>query len=184
MSTVATPDLESLKYPTGRLSLSESPSPKDLIGWIAELAALPEKMRVATSGLSDSQLDTPYRPGGWTVRQVVHHVPDSHMNAYLRVHWTLTEERPTIKPYDQDAWAALPYARTAPIAASLDLLEALHARWVVVWRNLSPDQLLRQYFHPEDQRFFTLTDLLQIYAWHTRHHLAHITTLRARNGWK
>ncbi len=184
MSTVTTADPEILKYPTGRVSFLGHPAPKDITGWISELAALPQQMRAAVAGLTDAQLDTPYRPDGWTVRQVVHHVPDSHMNAYLRTHWALTEERPTIKPYDQAVWAELPYSRTAPIDTSLDLLEAVHARWIVVWRSLAPDQLEREYFHPEDQRFFTLTELLQIYAWHSRHHLAHITALRHRSGWK
>jgi hypothetical protein len=183
MSTVSTQEQERLRYPTGRNSLQPNPSVQNIHGWINELAALPGQMRGAVAGLSDTQLDTPYRPDGWTVRQVVHHVPDSHLNAYIRTHWALTEERPTIKPYDQDAWTALPYSRTAPIADSLDLLEALHARWVVVWRSLTSEQWSREYFHPEDQRYFTLADLLQTYAWHSRHHLAHITELRRRNNW-
>ncbi len=183
MSTVVTPDLEKLKYPVGRVAYESDPSSKSIAGWIQDLAVLPGQLRGATAGLTPAQLDTPYRPGGWTVRQVVHHVPDSHMNAYLRTHWTLTENKPTIKPYDQDVWAQLSYARTAPIDTSLDLLEALHARWVVVLRSLSPEQWLRPYHHPEDNRDFALSDLLQLYAWHARHHLAHITALRQRNGW-
>src|SRR5262245_41267520 len=132
MSTsTQTPDLEQLKYPVGRVNLEANPSSKSIAAWIQILTELPAQMRSATAGLSAAQLDTNYRPGGWTVRQVAHHVPDSHMNAYLRTHWILAEEKPTIKPYDQDVWAEFPYSRTAPIETSLDLLEALHARWVV-----------------------------------------------------
>jgi hypothetical protein len=183
MSTVIDAESEKLKYPRGRLSLESNPPKQGLDAWIEEIAALPAQMRAAVKGLSDAQLDTPYRTGGWTVRQLVHHVPDSHMNAYLRTCWTLTEERPTIKPYDQDRWVELPFARTGPIAVPLDLLQALHDRWVPILRSLTPDQFRREYYHPEDARNFALTDLLQVYAWHSRHHLAHITTLRERMNW-
>ena len=172
--SVAELDLEQLKYPEGRLSSQPNPSPQQVEAWIRELEELPQRMRAAVAGLTDEQLDTPYRPGGWTIRQVVHHVPDSHMNAYIRTHWALTEDRPAIKPYDQDAWSALPYSKNAPIDTSLDLLEATHKRWTTVLRSLTPEQWQREYFHPEDQQYFTLHHLLQVYAWHSRHHLAHI----------
>ena len=183
MSNLASPDLELLKYPVGRLTYEASPSARSIAGWIQQLSTLPEQMREVTKGLSAAQLDTPYRPEGWTIRQVVHHVPDSHMNAYIRTNWTLTEDHPTIKPYDQDSWAASPYSRTAPIDDSLDLLAALHARWIVVLRSLSPEQWQRRYYHPEDQRDCALSDLLQVYAWHSRHHHAHIQGVRQRNAW-
>ena len=183
MSTTLTPDLEQLQYPVGRLHHESNPGVERMAGWIQVLTELPGQMRAATAGLTPAQLDTEYRPAGWTVRQVVHHVPDSHMNAYLRTHWILSEEKPTIKPYDQAVWAEFPYSRTAPIETSLDLLEALHARWVVVLHSLNAEQWRRRYHHPEEKRDFILSDLLQTYAWHSRHHLAHITSLRQRNGW-
>jgi hypothetical protein len=185
MSSAATTteSLETLKYPVGKLALKSSPSPDEIRAWVEEIAALPPKFRSAVSGLNDQQLDTPYRPDGWTVRQVVHHVPDSHMNAYIRVHWALTEDRPTIKAYDQSAWSELPYSKSAPVATSLNLLEATHERWVTVLRSLTPEQWQREYFHPEDQRWFKLSDLVQVYAWHSRHHLGHITGLRQRMRW-
>ncbi len=176
-------DLEKLRYPAGKLSLEPNPSDQKMRAWIDEIAGLPKQFRAALSGLTDAQLDTVYRPGGWTVRQLAHHVPDSHMNAFIRVQWVLTEDRPTIKAYDQAAWCALPYYQTAPVANSLDLLEATHNRWVIVLRSLTPQQWQREYFHPEDQRWFKLSDLVQVYAWHSRHHLAHITGLRQRMGW-
>ena len=150
---------------------------------IDAIAQLPAHMSAAVDGFTEAQLDTPYRPGGWTVRQVVHHVADSHMNAFVRLKMALTEDTPTIKPYDQDAWAASSYSRTAPIETSLDLLAALHARWIVVLRSLSTEQWQRRYYHPEDQRDCALSDLLQVYAWHSRHHYAHIAGARERNGW-
>lgn len=183
MNTIVEQDFEQLKYPKGRLFSQPDPSPEQVEGWLRELEALPGAVRAAVAGLTDAQLDTPYRSGGWTVRQLAHHLPDSHMNAYMRTQWTLTEDRPTIKPYDQDAWAQLPYPNSAPIADSLDLLDATHRRWTSVLRLLSDDQWKREYFHPEDQKYFTLHHLLQVYAWHSRHHLAHIVNARQRNGW-
>ena len=182
-SPSATQDLEQLKYPNGKLSIQPNPTSQQIQGWVNDIAALPPKFRAALAGLDDAKLDTPYRPGGWTVRQVAHHVPDSHLNAYIRVNWALTEDRPTIKPYNQAAWAALPYAMSAPVATSLDLLEATHDRWVAVMRLITTEQWQREYFHPEDQRWFKLNDLVQIYAWHGPHHLAHIVNLRKRMAW-
>jgi hypothetical protein len=148
---------------------------------IAAIAELPARMRAAVAGLTDAQLDTPYRPGGWTVLQVVHHVADSHMNGYIRTKLALTEHEPTIKPYDQDAWTSLPDTRL-PVEISLAILDNLHARWTTVWRSLAPAQFQRRFYHPE----IGLTNLdaqLQGYAWHSRHHVAHIMSLREREGW-
>ena len=183
MTTTTELDLEKLKYPRGRLQLVPSPATEQIETWIAEIAALPSQLRAAVQGLTDAQLDTPYRPDGWTVRQVVHHVPDSHMNAYIRTCLVLTEDKPTIKPYMQERWGELAFSRTGPIAVSLDLLAAVHNRWLPVLRTVTAQQWKREYYHPEDQKDFKLSDLLQVYAWHSRHHLAHITTLKDRSGW-
>jgi hypothetical protein len=139
-------------------------------------------MRAAVSGLSTAQLDTPYRDGGWTVRQVVHHVPDSHMNAYTRFRLALTESEPTIKPYDQEAWANLADSRTAPVEWSLALLEALHRRWAAMLESLADEDFSRRFRHPEIG-VVTLGEVLGMYSWHGRHHVAHITGLRGRMGW-
>ncbi len=145
------------------------------------LARLPSDMRAAVAGLSVEQLDTPYRPEGWTVRQVVHHVPESHMNAYVRFKLALTEDNPTIKPYDEKQWAKLPDVAVTPIDVSLQLLAALHSRWVDVLRLLQPSDFARTIFHPEHGRL-TLDQMLAMYAWHSAH-TAHITSLRERMGW-
>jgi hypothetical protein len=166
------------RYPIGKFE----PGPVRLEQWIGEIAAAPEELRKATRGLADEQLDTPYRPGGWTVRQVVHHVPDSHMNAYMRYRLALTEDEPIIKTYDEARWAELPDARTAPIEPSLVLLDALHERWVALLRSLSPEQWLRRFRHPE-REVGSLAQDAGLYAWHGRHHVAHITELRNRMGW-
>ena len=131
---------------------------------------------------SKEQLDTPYRPGGWTVRQVVHHLPDSHMNAYVRFRLALTENEPTIKPYEQQLWAELPDAKTADIEMSLKLFEGLHQRWVLLLRSMKPEDFHRKYIHPESG-VNVLDNVLQLYAWHGKHHVAHITSLRKRMGW-
>jgi hypothetical protein len=149
---------------------------------IEQLAALPARIREAVSGLTDAQLDTPYRPGGWTVRQVVHHVADSHMNGFTRMKLALTEDRPTVKPYDENAFATLADMRL-PVEISLGIIDGLHARWVAVARALTPDQLTRIYVHPEHPEPRTVEWHLQDYAWHSRHHVAHITELRRREGW-
>jgi hypothetical protein len=157
-------------------------TPEATAAALEEIAALPAAMRAAVHGLVTTQLETPYRDGGWSVRQVVHHVPDSHMHAYTRVKFALTEESPTIRPYDEAAWAMLPDVAALPVEVSLSLLEGIHTRWVACLRGLSADQLARTFVHPElgPQRI----DLsLQRYAWHGRHHVAHITSLRARMGW-
>ncbi len=149
---------------------------------IATIAALPAKMRAAVKGLSPKQLDTPYRDGGWTVRQVAHHVPDSHMNAYVRFKLALTEDEPGIKPYAEDRWAELPDTRLTPIETSLDLLDNVHERWVNVLNAMKPEDFARAYRHPEMGRV-SLDQALAMYAWHSLHHVAHITELRKRKGW-
>lgn len=146
------------------------------------IAAAPLRMREAVSGLSTAQLDTPYRDGGWSVRQVVHHVPDSHMNAYVRLKLALTEDAPTIKPYDEGAWARLPDSRVTPLEVSLALLDSLHARWSDLLRAMSDSDFQRQLLHP-DHGLMTLDRLVAMYAWHSRHHVAHVTSLRERMQW-
>ena len=148
---------------------------------IAAIADLPMEMRAAVRGLTDEQLDTPYRPGGWTVRQVVHHVPDSHMNAFIRLKLALTEENPTVKPYDEKAFAELA-DQQLPIDGSLILLDGLHARWTTLLETLTSEQFARPLYHPEIGAI-TVEYLVQTYGWHSRHHVAHITRLRAREGW-
>lgn len=171
-----------LRYPIGRFDPGKVAPAQGLETSLQEMQALPGQLRQAVQGLSDAQLDTPYRPGGWTLRQVVHHLADSHMNAYIRFKLALTEDNPAIKPYREDAWAGLPDSRLEPVEVSLQLLEALHRRWLVVLRNLSASEWQRSYMHPESGR----TDLAHAaaqYAWHGRHHLAHILTLKEWKKW-
>jgi hypothetical protein len=171
-----------LKYPVGRYQSPELISPGQRAAWIEQMAELPAQLTKAVAGLDDSQLDTPYRPGGWTVRQVVHHLPDSHLNSYTRFRLALTENSPVIKPYEEAAWAELIDARTAPIAPSLTLLDGLHARFVLLLRSLSDDDFACTFRHPELGEI-RLDWTLGLYAWHCLHHVAHINNLRTRNGW-
>ena len=168
-----------LRYPVGQF---EWPSGQGRESSIEEIAAAPARLRAAVEDLSTEQLDTPYRPGGWTVRQVVHHLADSHLNSYARFRLALTEEEPMVKPYDEKAWAQLADARTGDVDVSLRLLEALHARWVALLRSLSPADFARTFRHPE-HGVWPLERNLALYAWHGRHHTAHITALRERMGW-
>lgn len=149
---------------------------------IGEVAETPGALRSAVAGLSRDQLETPYRPGGWTVKQVVHHLPDSHLNAYVRFKLALTEDEPAIKAYDEAKWAELSDSQRVPIDVSLDLLDSLHTRWVSLMRGMEAADFQRGLKHPE-RGFLTLSQLLGLYAWHGRHHVAHITALRAREGW-
>jgi uncharacterized damage-inducible protein DinB len=174
--------MNDLRYPIGRMKLPAEVSVAQRNQYLDEIAAAPAHLRAAVEGLSDDQLDTPYRPGGWTVRQVVHHVPDSHLNSYVRCKWALTETEPPIKTYDQDGWAMLPDARTAPIEISLALLDAVHERWLALLQGLSDDDFARTFKHPE-WGLVRLDQNLAIYAWHGQHHVAHITGLREREGW-
>ncbi len=171
-----------LRYPIGRYESPNAFTPSWRATSIEQLAAAPAAMRAALHGLSDAQLDTPYRPGGWTVRQVAHHVPDSHLNMYVRLKWTLTEDRPTIKAYDEVAWAELEDSRSTPIEVSLRLLESVHHRIDRLLRAMSEADFVRRYVHPETGEH-TLHHLLGLYAWHGRHHVAHVTALRQRMGW-
>jgi hypothetical protein len=169
-------------YPIGAKPHPESVDAANIPNYIASLAALPENLRSAVYGLSDSQLDTPYREGGWTVRQLVHHVADSHMNAYIRTRLALTENWPVVKSYDEKLWAQLADSRTLPVGVSLELLEALHRRWVVLLESLSGDDWQRGYQHQQMGRS-TLLQMLALYEWHSRHHVAHITELRKSKDW-
>jgi hypothetical protein len=171
-----------LRYPIGPYVRPSASSDADRGTRIAAIEGAPAAFRAATAGLTDAQLDTPYRPDGWTVRQVVHHVADSHVNAYARVRLCLTESNPTIKPYDEVQWAELPDARTLPIASSLAILDGLHHRWTVLAQTLIEADYARTVFHPANGAM-TLDAIMEMYAWHSKHHAAHITTLRARNGW-
>lgn len=174
--------MEDLRYPVGRFARSEEVRHSERAGLIDNIAAAPGLLRNAVADLSDDQLDTAYRPGGWTVRQVVHHLPDSHMNAFIRFKLALTEDNPTIKTYDENSWAKLPDVETTRIEVSLDLLTSLHARWVILLRSLEESDFDRALQHPENGEM-TLGMLLRMYEWHGRHHVAHITNLRRRMGW-
>ena len=172
-----------LRYPVGRFTPETDLSPERRAALVAEIAELPAQLRAAVAGLDERRLATPYRPGGWTVRQLVHHVADSHLNAYTRFKLGLTEEAPQIKPYDEARWAELPDVAAVPIDASLRLVDALHERWVALLRALTPDQFARTVQHPEHPQPMSLDRLLMLYAWHGRHHVAHVTSLREREGW-
>ncbi len=171
-----------VRYPIGKFNWSGSTTADERGRLIGQIAATPHRMRSAVAGLSAAQLDTPYRDGGWTVRQVVHHVPDSHMNSYIRFKFALTEHEPTIKPYDEAQWAELIDARTAPIEPSLNLLEGLHERWTLLLQSLSAEDVKRRFHHPE-LGVVSIEQYIALYAWHGQHHVAHITSLRERKGW-
>jgi uncharacterized damage-inducible protein DinB len=170
------------RYPIGKFQAPAAHTPESRAKMIAEIAAAPAALRAALSGLSPSQVETPYREGGWTVRQVAHHVPDSHLNAYVRIRLALTEENPTVKPYDEAKWAELPDVKTVPVEVSLSLLESLHTRWVALLKSMTPAQWARTYNHPEYGKV-TMEWVLSQYAWHGKHHVAQITTLRGSKGW-
>ncbi|MDX2060551.1 MAG: putative metal-dependent hydrolase [Gemmatimonadales bacterium] len=171
-----------LRYPIGPFRFPDPYSAADRERDVDQLAALPARLRAAVAGLADARLDTPYRPDGWTVRQVVHHVPDSHMNAYIRVKLALTESEPTIKPYDEVGWANLPDSGR-PIAGSLALTDHLHERWVALLRALPAESFARTCVHPASGSVLSIDKLIAMYAWHGAHHVAHITELRRRQGW-
>lgn len=175
---------DTLRYPTGRFQRPRGPLETEQRRMMIDvIARTPSELRAAIRGLDDPQLDTPYRPDGWTVRQVVHHVPDSHMNAFIRFKLGLTEDVPMIKPYDEAAWAKLPDARDTAIETSLTLLAALHERWVGLLRAMRPSEFARMLNHPEWDAPLSLDAMLALYAWHGPHHVAHITSLRHRLGW-
>jgi uncharacterized damage-inducible protein DinB len=172
-----------LQYPIGKFQWEGAITNEQREQLIAQIEQAPVQLRQAVAGLSQEQVNTPYRPNGWTVRQVVHHLPDSHMNTYIRFRLALTEDEPTIKPYDQERWAVLEDARTAPLELSLSLLESLHRRWVILMRSLRAQDFARTFRHPE-MGVVSLDKYLALVAWHGRHHIAHITSLRERMGWK
>ena len=176
------PSTADLRYPIGRMQRASTLTPDARRTAIEAIAEAPAKLRKAVAGLNDAQLDTPYRPEGWTVRQLVHHVADSHINAFVRTRFALAEQNVTIVPYDEKAWAELPDMRAMPVDVSLDLLDALHQRWVYLLRAIKADEFRRSIQHPENGPM-TVDDLLTVYSWHGKHHVAHITALRERKGW-
>jgi hypothetical protein len=175
----ATPDP---RYPVGKFTYTASPDETQRKQFINDIEQAPAALRAAIKNLTPQQIETPYRDGGWTVRQVVHHVPESHMNAYVRFKLALTEDAPTIKPYMEDRWAQTADVRSTPLEVSLALLDSLHHRWVPLLRSLKPEEWKRNFNHPE-MGAVSLDKSLALYAWHGRHHVAHITELRKRMGW-
>ncbi len=174
--------MEDLRYPIGKY-IPQPFSEQQLQDWLIDIKFLPKHLENAILNLGESQLNTPYRPEGWTIKQLVHHVADSHMNAYIRFKLGLTEDNPTIKPYDEGAWANLIDTQNLPINISLTLLHALHTRWVEILKAISTENWNRTVYHPEQKKEITLWHLLGMYAWHGRHHTAHVTTLRERMKW-
>lgn len=173
---------EDLRYPIGKFTARESYTQQELNQYLQRIAALPDNLDAAVRNLSASQLDTPYRDGGWTVRQVVHHVADSHLNAYIRTKWTLTENSPLIKAYLEKDWAETPETKSDP-SLSLSLLKSLHEKWIILLRSLKPEELKKSFTHPQTNKQVSLETLMGMYAWHGDHHVAHITSLKKRMGW-
>jgi hypothetical protein len=173
--------MDNLSYPIGVFSYDESASNEALRQWICDIELLPERLRKEVQSLSFGQLDTPYRPDGWTIRQVVHHLADSHCNAWIRLKLALTEEQPTICTYQQDSWAQL-HDSELPVDASLDMLTGIHKRWATLLGSLNDTQLERTFYHPESG-VWTIRKHTAQYAWHSNHHLGHIQTLKKRNDW-
>jgi hypothetical protein len=170
------------RYPIGKFEPKEIYSPLELHSYLDRIASLPDRLDKIIAGLSPSQLDTPYREGGWTVRQVVHHVADSHMNAYIRTKWTLTESSPVIKAYLEKGWAETPEMKASP-TLSINLLKALHAKWIILLNGLGAEELHKAFTHPETGKLVPVDRLIALYAWHGDHHLAHIAELKKRLGW-
>jgi len=175
-------NLDSLRYPIGRFTPPQNTTPETRSAQIETLRSLPEALQSAINGLNLTQLDTPYRQDGWTVRQLIHHIADSHANSFIRCKLALTEDWPTVKPYDEKAWAELSDSRGVPVGISMQFIGALHARWVALLESLSEADFQRGYHHPESGRQ-NLAHVLALYAWHSLHHTAHITDLRARMNW-
>lgn len=175
--------MESLQYPVGKFTAPKVITQGLIEEWINIIALFPERLSDAVNTLNDAQLNTPYRPGGWTVKQVVHHCADSHINSIIRFKLALTEDNPTIKPYQEDKWACLTDYEL-PVAVSLQLLDSVHQRWVNLLRSLTQEDFTRTFIHPEGNKQISLAENTGIYAWHCKHHLAHITRLKERNSWK
>jgi uncharacterized damage-inducible protein DinB len=174
--------MSDIRYPVGKFDPKPQLTDAERQTLIQQIAEAPAELREAVRGLTDQQLDVPYREGGWTSRQIVHHIPDSHMNAYIRFKLGVTEQQPTIKPYNQDLWAQVADGKSAPIEPSLALLEGLHHRWIIFLRSLKTEDFARTINHPENGPM-TLDRMLQLYSWHGRHHVTQITALRGRMGW-
>ena len=177
-------DLEKLKYPIGKFSCPTEISEEELKMWLNIIEKFPARLEILVADLNDEQLDTTYRPDGWTVRQVIHHCADSHLNSILRFKWALTENVPTIKPYDQDGWAKLGDSLEAPIEFSISLLKSLHAKWVYLLRKLTKEDLKKTFYNPETEKELTLETTIGIYSWHCEHHYSHIANLIKNKNWK
>jgi hypothetical protein len=177
-------DLEKLKYPIGKFEAPSTYTSEYISAKIEEIRTFPERMKKETLHLSDEQLDTPYRPGGWNLRQLIHHCAESHMNGFIRTKWSLTENIPIIKAYDEVLWAELPDNLKMPIAPTLNLLEGLHYRWAFIMQNLSETDLQKSFIHPENNSEYSIKQIIGTYAWHGNHHLAHITNLKKYKNWK
>lgn len=180
---MADQSLNNLQYPIGKFDFKENVSAESRKTFIKEIELLPSKLKKAVTGLNDEQLDTPYRHDGWTIRQVVHHIPDSHLNAYVRTKLALTEKEPVIKTYEEKEWAKLHDYYQTPIEVSIILLEALHKRWVILLNSLDENDFRRKFKHPE-WGLVSIDYVVSQYAWHGSHHVSHITSLRERMGWK
>ncbi len=175
--------MEDIRYPIGKFT-PPSPITEDQISeWIEEIEALPALLRATVENLTDEQLDTPYRPDGWTVRQVIHHVSESHLNSIIRFKWTLTEDEPTIKAYNQQGWATTPDVQRTPIETTLRFVDALHAKWVILLKSLDNEDWRKAFVHPESGKKIELAWMAGLYAWHGKHHVAHVESLKNREGW-
>lgn len=177
-------DLEKLKYPIGKLLTPAEYTSEYISNKIQEIELFPERLKEETIHLTEEQLDTPYRPGGWTVRQVIHHCAESHMNCYIRIKWALTENNPVIKAYDENLWSQLPDSLSMPIQPTLSLLDGLHYRLAYIMKNLSETDLEKTFVHPENNSEYKIKQIIGTYAWHGNHHLAHITALKKYKNWK
>ena len=177
-------DLEALKFPIGKPKIPNPITSQHITDWIKALEDFPEQLSKLVINLTDEQLNTPYRPDGWTIRQVIHHLADSHHNSYTRFKWTLTEVKPVIKPYFEDRWAELRDSKSAPILLSLNSLKSLHEKWVYFLKGLSSNELQHTFIHPNGNEEVSLAENIGIYAWHSVHHYAHIDGLKKRMGWK
>lgn len=176
--------MEKLKYPIGKIQLPTTITKEHIKNWITIIENHPEQLQNLVEGLNDEQLDTPYRPDGWTIRQVVHHLGDSHTNSYIRFKWTLTEKQPIIKAYHEDRWAELPDSKSAPIQLGLSYLTTLHAKWIYLLKGLTEEDLTKYFIHPETKKEVSLAKNIGIYAWHCEHHYEHINQLLIGKNWK
>lgn len=175
--------LEKLRYPIGRFNYQGDASATEIKKWVRDIEQLPANLKKSVKGLNEKKLNTVYREDGWTVKQVVHHLADSHINAYIRLKLALTENVPTINPYDESVWAEFDDGKNLPIKISLSLLESLHTRWTNTLKKMKPEDFQKKYFHPESHREIPLLEMTSLYAWHCKHHCAHITALRKRMKW-